>query len=571
MKFKFLLTLTLAGAAALSAMAQGYKDGVEYYKADRLADAEELLNRNLNNADTDKAEAYYYLGQIQLARYFGGMRNHDADAIKYKNEAAKYFNDGVAANPENPFNYVGQGTIALINSNSKEAETLFKKAEKFNKKDAGIFAAVARAYYDVNPSLYAKQMDKALADGKKLVDKQMLSSSPKWAPNDQDYYMLLGDMAFDASNGDSQKVGTACNFYENAISVNPKSAEGYIKYADKLYTVKRFDEATAQLRNLLQQNPNSALGQRELAERLYENGKVKQGIEEYGRLVNNPNHFKSDEDRYMILLYYVNDFQKGYDEATKLLAADPNNFSARRFQYIFAHSLDRPDVLQMAEKLVSLKSDTNRFATGDYALVASDMIKAGRNDEALQVLAMGEKDYPNDPSVAKGAARIYVYDMKQYDKGADMMEKYAKAVGNDISATDLNVLSSYAYYAASNAAKANDEAITAKYTEMSEKAIRQAESKMDDAYKYLIPERLGDLARLKKDNAGALANYLEGVRIIEANGLNDDNKSDAADMYRFIGLIYAGEKKPEARTYLQKYININPNDEAVNKVFKQLK
>ena len=56
MKFKYLLSLCLAGAS-MSAMAQGYKDGVEYFKADRYDNAEELLNRNLNNADTNKAEA----------------------------------------------------------------------------------------------------------------------------------------------------------------------------------------------------------------------------------------------------------------------------------------------------------------------------------------------------------------------------------------------------------------------------------------------------------------------------------------------------------------------------------
>ena len=102
-------------------------------------------------------------------------------------------------------------------------------------------------------------MNKAIATGEKLVQKQALSNNPKWADNDHDFYMFMGDMAFDAANGDSKKVGDACNFYESAIRVNPKAAEGYIKYADKLLTVKRVNEAVTQLNALLKNSPNSRL------------------------------------------------------------------------------------------------------------------------------------------------------------------------------------------------------------------------------------------------------------------------------------------------------------------------
>jgi len=568
MKFKCLLTLTLA-AASMSMMAQGYKDGVEYYKADRLTDAEELLTRNLNNADTDKATVYYYLGQIQLARYYSVKRANGADASKYMNEASDYFQKGIQANAENPFNYVGAGHINLIEGNSKLAEENFKKAEKLDKKDAGIYAAVARAYYDVNPTIYAKQLDKAIAQGNKLVQKQALAKNPEWADNDQDFYMLMGDMAFDASNGDSKKVGDACNFYESAIRVNPKAAEGYIKYADKLFTVKRVNEGLAQLRTLLENNPGSALGQRELAEKLYNEGQIAKGIEEYGKLVKNPNHFKNDESRYMSLLYFVNDYQKGYDEATALLAAAPDNFSARRFQYIFAHALEKPEALGMAEKLLSLKSDSNRFAYGDYALIAGDLVKAGRTDEAIAVIEAGLKDYPEEASVQKGASRVYFYDLNKYDKAADHMAKYAALTGKDITATDLNTLSLYAYYAAQTT---EDAAAKDKYLNMSAEAITKATPMFADQYKYVTPMRMADIARLRDDKAQAMAKYLEAIGMVESGGVTDDNKDDLAKMYRYVGLSYAVDKnKADARVYLQKYLDIKPDDTDVTKIMNQLK
>ncbi|MBQ4368098.1 MAG: hypothetical protein II786_08445, partial [Muribaculaceae bacterium] len=87
MKTKFLFaSLLIAGTAIASlAQGQGYKDGIEYYKVDQLDNAKELLERNLNSPSTDKAEAFYYLGQIAL---------HQGDVAT----AQSYFDKGVAAN-----------------------------------------------------------------------------------------------------------------------------------------------------------------------------------------------------------------------------------------------------------------------------------------------------------------------------------------------------------------------------------------------------------------------------------------------------------------------------------------
>ena len=52
--------------SALSLSAQGYLDGVEYYRADQTNAAKTILERTLNDAGTDKATSYYYLGQIAI-------------------------------------------------------------------------------------------------------------------------------------------------------------------------------------------------------------------------------------------------------------------------------------------------------------------------------------------------------------------------------------------------------------------------------------------------------------------------------------------------------------------------
>ena len=68
MKLRFLFSLMLG--ATLAANAQGgYQDGVDNYNAGRLDVAKVILNNTINDASTDKAVAYYYLGDIA---YSGG-------------------------------------------------------------------------------------------------------------------------------------------------------------------------------------------------------------------------------------------------------------------------------------------------------------------------------------------------------------------------------------------------------------------------------------------------------------------------------------------------------------------
>lgn len=127
-----------------TASAQGYKDGIEYYKADQYANAKTILERTLNDGSTDKAASYYYLGQIEL-------KNGNVSAAKAD------FDNGVAANPENGLNYVGLGAVALKNSDVKGAKSQFDAAKSKGKKNPDVLVAIARAYYNADPVAYAKR------------------------------------------------------------------------------------------------------------------------------------------------------------------------------------------------------------------------------------------------------------------------------------------------------------------------------------------------------------------------------------------------------------------------------
>lgn len=569
MKYKFLLSILLAGSAALPSMAQGYRDGIEYYKADRVAQAEELLLRNLDNADTDKAASYYYLGLISIDRFNYNLRINKPSE-KYLNDAKKYFTDGVKANPDYPFNYIGLGQLALMGGNSKEAETEFKKAEKLSNKDAGVLAGIARAYYNVDPNIYAKQMDKYREAAKKLVINRVTSKKREFKENDADYYMLEGDILFNAANGDAKIVGDACNMYEQAIQIDPSTGEGYVKYADTYFTIHRNDYAISKLQEMVDLNPNSALGQRELAEKLYEDGQVAKAVEQYEKLMTNPNHFDTDESRYLGLLYFNSDFEKGYQEATKMLQKDADNFNARRFQYIFANLAGKDNTLQLAEELLKHKDAMHPFATGDYSMIATDFIKGGRTDEGLAVLEMGIKDYPEEPSILKGASDAFKA-AEMYDKAADALAQYVdaqKKKEGSVGALDLWNLSTIALVAGT---KTEDQAIIDKYWGMSADAAKEAMDRLAPESRYMAAKRIADIARYSKKEAEAMQGYESAVKLMEDANVTDDPDS-AKTMYRYLAVGYYNAKNPsKAKIYVDKYIALDPNDADINKLKSVLK
>ena len=64
MKTKFFFATMLLACASFVVNAQGYKDGIDFYKIGKLDDAKILLEKYLDDAGTNKAEANYYLGEI---------------------------------------------------------------------------------------------------------------------------------------------------------------------------------------------------------------------------------------------------------------------------------------------------------------------------------------------------------------------------------------------------------------------------------------------------------------------------------------------------------------------------
>ncbi len=543
MKFRFILSAAFI-AAALTTMAQTHVEGREYYKADQLHNARELLVRNLNNAGTDKAVSNYYLGLIAL----------DEGKVA---DAAKHFNEGIAANPQYGYNYVGLGACDLRNGDKSAADKQFKTAKGLAKKDAELLIDIARAYYDTDPVAYAKEIDKYVNDARKANMQEA------------DIYLFEGDR-----KKDNKDVGGAAAQYEMAANYNPDATEAYVKYAN-LFTQVNPQYAIDMLNKLLQINPNSALAQRELANAYYNAQKFEDAAKEYGKYVKNPNHFKQDEDRYAFLLFYGGDYKAGYDYSTQLLKENPNNFTAQRYQFMNA-AQDKEmasQLLPMAEALVAAhkSNPANKFAPIDYILIAEELNTAKRPQEAEALLQEAISENPDNSAFYKQLAMTYVGE-NNLSKAADTFQGYIQH-SEKPGYNDFIQQATFAYYAGVENQKENPD-VANKYYDMALEYADKGHEILPDNYKPI--KFRGDVAKQKAPEnqvaSAAVPFYTEAITLIE----NSENPSryvnDAKEMYNYMGNYYLEQKDVAgAKQYFSKVLELDPNNEAYRKFVEGLK
>lgn len=518
MKLRGLLSICLAGAALLG-FAQTHIEGIEYFNADQFNNARELLNRNMNNSGTDKAMSNFYLGQISL------LENDKA-------KAKSFFDAGIAADPTNAYNYVGLAEI-LLPTDPKQAQAEFKLAEKYGKKDAALQIAIARAYYNVDPVTYEKEITKRISKAQSIDMKEPA------------IYIFEGDRS-----RDNKEWGNAAGQYEMAINFDPQTPAAYVKYAN-MYKNVNPPYTIQKLRELLQQNPSSALGQRELANAYYEQEKYQEAADAYGKYVNNPNHFKQDEDRYALLLFSDGEFQKGYDYASALLAANPSNFTAQRFQFMNAAQIKEMEnnLLPLAEALWTnhQQNENNKFAPIDYTLIADELNRANRPDDAIAVLKEGIQEIPEQKSFIKDLALVY-YDQNNTSQALSALLQYANEV-KELGYNDALLLANIAYVSAFDAPDATAKAdmlktaseYAAKAAELNPKSYRPAKRQGDIAYQQAGGGAAGSAARAPY--------YITALKIIGETATTP-TASDIQDFKQALGDYLQNNPDPDVTTIL---------------------
>ena len=530
MKFKLLLSLLVGSALGVSAQ-QGFKDGVEYYRADQPEEAAIILTNTLNDAGTDQSTAYYYLGQVALQE-------------GNKAKAKEYFDKGVAANTDNGYNYVGLGALALANGDLNSAKDAFKTAKGKAKKNADLLTEIARAYFVADPVKYNTEIEKALADAKKA---QKNAPSP---------FILEGDRLAKTN------VGEAAGMYEMAAQFdsNLEHPEAYVKYARTYFPVNP-QYAIDKLRALLQAQPNSALAQRELAEKLYEDNQLTRAAQEYEKYIQNPNSFKKDKQRLVGLLFFAKRYPESYALASELLADDPTNFYMQRLQFYNKKAMKENEAAkEAADRLfANTKADLNSQDYVQYGELLQDM---GQDTVAVEMYEKAVAINPEKTSLLKDLSGAYS-SAKMYDKSADTMAKFIESEGDNANPNDILALARRYQ----NLAISYMETDTVASQGAADKAlatIDQVIARIPD--NPLVLNTKSDILRVKnlgEVNDDVIAADQATLAVLDSDPANKEKRGNIyRAIYGRLGNYYLTHSNvDEAKVYFEKFYELDPSEE----------
>ena len=544
MKSKILLSLLLSGS--ITCFAQGYKDGIEYYKVSEYDNAKELLERNLNDASTNKSEAFYYLGCVAL-------ENGNTAAAK------DYFQKGQSAG-SCQLNLVGLGQLELKAGNKKAAEENFSLAIKNSpKKDAKILVAIARAYYEVDGVKYAKEIADYIKKARK--NNKVEADTP----------ILEGDMA-----AAEDKTGDAQGMYDEAISYDPTKSEPYVKYARALFKVSP-QQAISRLQDLLQQNPTSALAQRELAEKYYENDQWTKAAEQYGEYIKNPNHFKQDEVRYASLLFYGKKYQESLDLARQieasLPATDKNVFYMKRLELYNLVAMENwAGADEAAKALFAMNVPAGaKFEVKDYTDYADALKKLGRTKEALALRVKAYEANPDKLDLLKDLSDGYS-DAGDYVNSAKYYQMFVDK--GDYKTNDLFVLSKKYFYVAAYDSVPESKAVAVanalKYVDMVNE--KMADNVRMQILVNLHKAKVLQVSEVDKKEGKAVDTYKKVLELLDQDPANlADRKDDYILAYNYLANYYfATGDKETMKGYYIKWLEADPGNDALRKYVEGL-
>ncbi|MDE7472895.1 MAG: hypothetical protein K2M68_04835 [Muribaculaceae bacterium] len=536
MKFKILSLAFLGATLGLQAQ-QGYYDGVEYFRADQPEEAGIILSKTINDPGTDKAEAYYYLGQLQL----------QAGNIA---EAKKNFEAGMAANSSNGYNYVGLGALELKQGNKSAAESHFKEAKSLAKKDADLITEIARTYYNADPVGYAKEIEKTIAEAKK-ANKQCP------AP-----YILEADMIA------GEDVGKAAQLYDMAqmFDADNSHPEAYVKYARAYFPVNPTFSIN-KLKELLEKNPDSALAQRELAEKYYANDQLTMAADQYGKYIQNPNHFAKDEQRYVGLLYFGKKYQESYDLARKLLSEDPTNIYMQRMQFLNKVALEQyPEAVAHAE--VFFANPKGGFVANDYTNYAAALQGVGQDSLAIAQYEKAIELAPEKVDLYKDLSAAYS-NAKKYNEAADALQKFVD--NGDYNTNDLYML----------ARRYQNAAMSDTVPETKNNSINKGLEVIN-----VVFERVPDNARIaqtrailvflqnnNEDNDAVFEAFKQVVDILDQNPENAKTQQSiyTQALNRLGNHALINDDKEAAKMYFGRMLEFNPDNEALREYLENMK
>jgi len=408
------LFLTGAVIMTLSAgvFAQDLNSALQLTYKEQFEAADNAFN-SLIKAEPVNGKYYYYSGENQLAAYYLDTVNQSF--LELGQKAKTRFEQGVAANPNEPLNYIGLGKIALIKKNFTEAQENFLKAQSFlpakkvkstlTKPDqATVLIRLAEAYVQVGSK------DTAQVFG-------LLRRAEALDYKNPELYLVRGDYWFYTWNDGSR----AAENYKRSQDFAPQSMRAKVRLGQLYSRIKSYQDALTYYQDALAIDANFAPAYLEMGF-LY--AKTKQQEESKKCFKQYLDLSKSNitaKRRYANMLIQTEDYAGAIEQINQILAMDSVSYNDlnRALAYSYFEQKDYPRSKYYIEKFFK-NSPTEKVTSKDNIYFGRILLKSGLDSLGIIRLEQGyildtmNVDILNDIAVAynknkkyEGAAKTY--------------------------------------------------------------------------------------------------------------------------------------------------------------------
>lgn len=451
---------------------------------------------------------------------------------------------------------VAQAT-EIIKAKGPDFDKQIKQLYKDNKKNPEALVAIGKAFYNAKDLQHADEF----AD-------YALQKDGKYAPA----FLLKGDICVSKDD-----AGGAAGNYQQAKYFAPKDPEGYYKYA-MILRGRSPEDAIANLEELRTQCPDYPVDA--LAGRIYylstAQGHFDKASEYYGKVKDLSTMDDQDITNYAMTEFLLGNRDKSIEVAKVGLQKDPRRSGWNRLVFWnYTDKKDTQNALDYADRLFN-KSDSAHITADDYAYYGTALQQAQKWDEALEQFGKAAKELETDKGaivtstvILKNMSDVYK-EKGDFDASIEYLEKSINSKKEQTLDDYDNLGNLYANIAAKKT-QAGDATGAADAFKKADGVYAQMMEKFPNYANYGNYMRAQINANLDPDSKQGLAKpfYEALATSLEAKAEKSSSENAMLKQAYFYLMVYAynvAKDTPTSKTYAEKVLSIDPNDEVAKQV-----
>ncbi|TFG43078.1 MAG: tetratricopeptide repeat protein, partial [Bacteroidia bacterium] len=368
-----LLTGLFSFMIVYSVQSQDLISAIQLTKSESYDKAEEIY-KALIQKEPGNSKNYFYYGENFLLNYFADtISNSLAAATKSANEI---YQKGVAANPNDPLNYIGQAKVANYLGDDNKANQMREKAKSFllPYKNLKKINPPAKDYAFALAKIaesYAKEgsVDTSLA-------LPLIRQAIKIDSKNADIYLIAGDLYMMVNDGSN-----AIKNYNLAQFANPESPTAAMKIGYVYFKGRAFPQAIQNFEEAIRLNENYAPAYRELGQLYWRAGRLEQSKTNFKKYLERTEGNIPAKTRYVNSLFYAGDYEEVIKNVEEILAVDDSRAYMNRLAGYSYYEKENPDYEKSLSYMETLfkKVNPENILQKDHHYMARILLKKNQN------------------------------------------------------------------------------------------------------------------------------------------------------------------------------------------------